>query len=176
MKRSLSTQVFLKLRISEEVFKVISELGFTRCELWAMLNHLDYKEKKLIKNLKAWSEKYSVSCETAHLPLWAQDKSGNTFKVSLGSKELSQKSKDEFLFCIDNLYSIGVQTFVLHVGEDLDTFYENFYDVYRKTDCRFAIENDPMGFPLSQDVVKIVDFLRRELKDGESRIGACLDI
>jgi sugar phosphate isomerase/epimerase len=176
MKRSLSTQAFLKLRISEEVFKVISELGFRRCELWAMQNHLDYKEKKLIKNLKAWSEKYSVSCETAHLPLWAQDKSGNTFKVSLGSKELSQKSKDEFLFCIDNLYSIGVQTFVLHVGEDLDTFYENFYDVYRKTDCRFAIENDPMGFPLSQDVVKIVDFLRRELKDGESRVGACLDI
>jgi sugar phosphate isomerase/epimerase len=58
----------------------------------------------------------------------------------------------------------------------LDTFYENFYDVYRKTDCRFAIENDPMGFPLSQDVVKIVDFLRQELRYGESRVGACLDI
>lgn len=176
MKRSLSTQVFLKLRISEDVFKVISELGFRRCELWAMPNHLDYKEKSVIKNLKAWSEKYSVSCETAHLPLWAQDKSGNTFKVSLGSKELSRKSKDEFLFCIENLYSIGVGTFILHVGENLDTFYENFYDVYKNTDCNFAIENDPMGFPLASDVVQIVDFLRKELRDGKSRIGACLDI
>ncbi len=176
MKRSLSTQVFLKLRISEDIFKVISELGFRRCELWAMPNHLDYKDKSLIKNLKAWSEKYSVSCDTAHLPLWAQDKSGNIFRVYLGTKEFAQKSKDEILFCIENLYSLGVQTFILHVGEDLDTFYDNFFDVYRKSDCNFAIENDPMGFPLTSDVVQIVDFLRKELRGAESRVGACLDI
>lgn len=176
MKVSISTQLFLRSEISEEVFSILSDFGFSRCELWAMGKHFNYKSSEFIKRVKDWSEKYSIKIQTAHLPLYAEDSSGNTFKVSLSDKDSAQKSKDEILNCIDALSYIGVETFVLHVGDDIEIFLKNFEVIYSKTDCVFALENDPMGFPLAKDLVSLLPHLRKNLKDGDKRLGICLDV
>jgi|GEM_PF-1120335 sugar phosphate isomerase/epimerase len=176
MKLSISTQLFLKSEISEEVFRIISNFGFSSCELWAMGKHFNYKSPEFIKKVKDWSEKYSVKIQTAHLPLYAEDSAGNTFKISLSDKDSAQKSMEEILRCTDALSYLGVETFVMHVGGEVETFLKNFEYIYSKTDCVFALENDPMGFPLAKDLAVLIPEIRRGLKDGERRVGICLDV
>ncbi len=177
MKLSISTQLFLRDPIDEEVFKLISSYGFSRCELWAMGRHFNYKDKKVVESVKHWSEKFGLSLDSAHLPLYTEDSSGSKLmKVALGDREWAKKSVDELLFSAEALLRLGVKLFVIHVGGEKEIFIENFEKLYRETDSAFAMENDPMGYPLSTDVFDIVNILRKELKGGEERIGACIDV
>lgn len=153
------------------MFKLVSSYGFKRCELWAMGDHFDYKSKELKAKIKSWIEKYSVFPTTAHLPLYTKD-----FKVSLGDKEVEKKSTDELLYAVEFLTDLGVETFVIHMTGDKERFIKNFSKIYDNTDKSFALENDPMGFPLVKDIVEIIPEIQKEFKDGEKRIGACLDI
>ncbi len=170
---SISMQIFLKYHVDEMMFRCIREAGFERCELWAMGEHFNTKDRKEYKKIKEWSEKYGVSPETTHLPLYSEGKN-LTF---LGQKEIPPGFLDELLMCVELLEEIiGVKTFVLHVGQNPELFAERFEKIYNNSSGRFALENDPTGFPLAKDVNKIVLELRKALKDGQERVGACLDI
>lgn len=171
MKASVSFQIFLKRPINEDMFKMVSSSGFSRCELWTMGDHIDYKNPDLKKKIKIWSGKYNISPDTAHLPLYTKE-----FPISLGNKEYSQKSSDELLYAIDFLHTTDVKTFIIHMDGDLDLFFEKFSKLYDESDRIFTFENTPTGSNLVKDVIEAIAKLRRELKNGESRIGACLDI
>lgn len=171
MKPSISSQLFLKKPINENMFELIRSYGFSRCELWAMGDHIDYKNQDLKKKIKTWIEKYNISPDTAHLPLYTKE-----FPISLGNKEYSQKSLDELLYATDFLHNIDVKTFIIHMDGDLDLFFENLSKLYKNSDGIFAFENTPNGSNLVKDVIDAIIKIRRALKNGESRIGACLDI
>ncbi|MCX7733652.1 MAG: sugar phosphate isomerase/epimerase [bacterium] len=171
MQASVSFQIFLKNPINEDMFRMISSAGFKRCELWSMGEHVNYRDKKLREKIKMYSEKYNVLLDTAHLPLHTND-----FKISLGDKEIGKKSLDELLYASEFLDTLDVKTYVIHVSGDLEIFHKNFSKLYYNSEKNFAFENDPMGFPLTKDIPKILEDLKRELRDSEKRLGACLDI
>jgi sugar phosphate isomerase/epimerase len=171
---SISMQIFLKYEVSEEMFRCIRNAGFEKCEIWAMGKHFNNQDKNTYMKVKDWSEKYGINPETAHLPLYSSE---STKPVFLGQREIPKKFIDEILRCVEFLEGvIGVKTFIIHVGENPELFAERFEKVYINSDGRFAIENDPTGFPLAKDVLEIVLKLGKSLKEGEKRIGACLDI
>lgn len=169
---SISFQIFLRQRINEDMFQLVSAGGFKRCELWTMEDHINYRDLSLARKIKGWAEKYDVLPSTAHLPIYAKG-----FRISLGDKEQGTKSLDEMMYALDFLHHYDtVSTFILHLSGDIEVFYNNFSKLYDNSDRRFAIENNPTDFPLVKDIIVVVNHLRREMRDGSRRIGACLDI
>lgn len=168
---SVSFQLFLRSRVQEDMFGMLNNAGFRRCELWVMKPHIDYNDGNQSRKIREWSEKHNVSTNTAHLPIYTSD-----FRVSLGDREYGRRSLDEMLYATDFLNRTDVKILILHATGIPEIFYENFIKLYDNTDRKFAVENNPNDFPLLDDVIAIVSHLRRELPDGENRIGICLDV
>ncbi len=172
MNESISMQIFLRHKVDEWMFALIRDYGFSRCEIWAMGDHFDIQDKDLLKRIMSWIQKYDISPDTAHLPLFYQGK-----KILIGDTSLGDDITDFFILCVDKLRNIGVKTFILHVGENTPLFIRRFEKIYFSfDDVYFAIENDPMGFPLAKDVAKIIDEIKMKFQDGGLRVGACIDV
>lgn len=170
---SISLYLFSFHEFSEDVLRMVSEVGFKGIELWGMKPHFKYDDLKFVRRAGSMLEKFGLLAGTFHAPLYIP-RGGGRLWFALGAKDeaLSSLALNETIKCAEAMEELGAEVMVVHIGAggDGEKFLRDIETILRKTKLKVAVENEPTGFPLTEDIIGIVD------KMGDERVGMCMDI
>ncbi len=117
---ALSTYLFVSQRLSSHVLDQILAAGFTRIEIFAARQHLDYHDSNQVRDIAQWFTDHNLKLNSLHAPLYSDFDWGRSggWPISVTHLERRQRidSMEEIKRAIEVADRLPFRYLVLHMG------------------------------------------------------------
>ncbi|MCS6954101.1 MAG: sugar phosphate isomerase/epimerase family protein [Bryobacterales bacterium] len=185
MEHVLSTHLFVNHRLTTALLDKIQAAGFQAVEIFCARQHLDYRNRAQINELKHWFRDSGLELRSLHAPMYSDDvwgRSGPNAVINITETVKPKRIQmvDEIKRALDIAESIPFRYLIQHVGvsgEDYDerkmeaafTSLEELSLFARHRGVSILLENIPNGLSTAE---RLVHFLAETHLD----LGFCLDV
>jgi sugar phosphate isomerase/epimerase len=179
MEPGLSTYLFQNRRLSSHFLDQIREAGIRKLEIFAAREHLDYHDKRHVRDIAEWFADHEMALHSVHMPLFSgfggQRAGALALSPAYTEKRLRIGSMDEIKRAIEIAEHLPFRFIILHLGLPGDS-----YDM-RKLDAAFSsiehlrlfakeravdvlIENTPGALSTPERVMYFIQYTRLDVK------------
>ena len=133
MKAALSTHLFVRQRLTTVWLDRVWDAGFTEVELFCARQHLDYRDKAQINELRHFFRDSSLKMHSLHTPMYSDEfwgRSGPQAIVDItdGTKAKRIAAVDEIKRALEIADAIPFRYAIQHIGVSGQEYDERRYE------------------------------------------------
>jgi len=178
MQFGISTQFYRKQRVTVDLLEALRKHGYIRIELFCNRPHLDFHDRRLLKNIALWFEENALPAPSIHLP-FLEDNGIERRWISAVDPERRHREAaiDELKRCLEITDRIRPEYVVMHLGNPGELFtpaafefaYAAIFQIQQFAGVKTMLENIPNEI---STIDRIQEFKRvSEVQD----VGICYD-
>ena len=120
MNFALSTHLFANDRLSSHILDGILNAGFRQIEIFAALQHLDYRDPNHVRDVADWFRDHDVELFSLHAPLYGDKEWGRAGGLPISVAYLERRkridSMEEIKRAIEVAEQLPFRYLILHLG------------------------------------------------------------
>lgn len=179
MEYGLSTYLYVNERLSSHILDQILGAGFRHIELFAARQHLDYTDRRHVRDIAQWFHDNQLTLHSVHAPLYADEDWGRlgglAVSIAYLERRLRIESMDEIKRALDIADHLPFRYLILHMGlpeEDYDlnkfdavmTSLEHLQIFAKDRGVKLLLENIPNELGTPQRLVEFLRYTRLNVK------------
>jgi sugar phosphate isomerase/epimerase len=179
MNFALSTHLFVNDRLSSHILDGILNAGFRQIEIFAALQHLDYRDPHHVRDVAEWFRDHEVQLFSLHAPLYTDNEWGRAGGMAVSIAYLERRKRIESMEEIKRAMQVAEQLpyryLILHLGLPQEDFNIDKFDaaftslehlnLYAKErGVSILLENIPNELTTPERLIRFMQYTHMGLK------------